>query len=598
MKAIQDLYATRAEEFANTSLSHRQRYHFFSFVRLIIFILALGMAIVLGTWHWWAGLAFFMVFLAFFYRFVRWHSDIARKQAHAANLADINRKELNALAYHLDDFAFDPPRADVMHPYAADLDIEGAHALFQLLNRASTGIGRAALSDFLCYPADLPEILARQEAIRELSPQVGWRQELQALGKEAADDPAHVAGLRQWLEAPNIFAEIRWLTAARVVIPLWTLVAAIFVAPVIPWTLNLLLLLPAGYILQKTVRLVNQTHELTGKAGTILHHYAAMIAHLESADFRSAALQKAQLPLRSEDKQASEALKTLAYITSQLDVRYNAFAVLLNLGFLWDIQWLYRLEQWKSKYGIHLSEWFDSLKYVEAISSLANAAYNNPDWVFPEIIDACKLEAVHLGHPLIAPGIRVCNDFQLPSSGHIKLITGSNMAGKSTFLRTVGINIVLAMAGAPVCATRFRCPLLMPYTSMRTRDALHENTSSFYAELKRLKFIIEAVEAKGSGGHYPFFILDEILKGTNSEDRHTGSRALIKQLIAAGGTGLIATHDLELGKLEAEYGGALENLCMEVTIEDGKLSFDYKIKKGISKSFNATLLMREMGIRI
>jgi len=138
----------------------------------------------------------------------------------------------------------------------------------------------------------------------------------------------------------------------------------------------------------------------------------------------------------------------------------------------------------------------------------------------------------------------------------------------------------------------------MPYTSMRTRDALHENTSSFYAELKRLKFIIEAVEAKDTREHYPFFILDEILKGTNSEDRHTGARALIRQLIEAGGTGLIATHDLELGKLEAGYGGALENLCMEVTIIDGKLSFDYKIKKGVSKSFNATLLMREMGINI
>ena len=598
MKATEQFYNDRVSEFSRTALAYRQRYNFFSFVRLSIFIAALGVAIIAGTWHWWAGVLFFMIFLGLFYQFVRWHSALARKQVHATHLAEINQRELEALAYHTDQFRYDPPVSDMAHPYAADLDIEGPYSLFQLLNRASTGLGRAELNRFLCYPTDAASIAARQEAIRELTPQVAWRQELQALGIAAADDPAHVAGLTQWLELPNLFARIKWLKAARVLLPIWTLIAAIFIAPAIPLPLSILLLLPAGYILQKTLRSVNEIHELTGKAGAILSHYADMLGHLEAAEFRSTALQQAQAPLHNDNQRASEALKRLAYITGQLDVRYNAFAVILNVGFLWDIQWIYKLEDWKTRHGNSLSGWFTSLQTFEALSSLANAAYNNPDWVFPEIIDTCQIEALELGHPLIAPELRVCNDFYLPSSGHIKLITGSNMAGKSTFLRTVGINIVLAMAGAPVCARRFRCPLLMPYTSMRTRDALHENTSSFYAELKRLKFIIEAVEAKDTREHYPFFILDEILKGTNSEDRHTGARALIRQLIEAGGTGLIATHDLELGKLEAGYGGALENLCMEVTIIDGKLSFDYKIKKGVSKSFNATLLMREMGINI
>ena len=173
------------------------------------------------------------------------------------------------------------------------------------------------------------------------------------------------------------------------------------------------------------------------------------------------------------------------------------------------------------------------------------------------------------------------------------------MAGKSTWLRTVGINIVLALAGAPVCATEFRLPLLQVYTSMRTQDALHESTSSFYAELKRLKFIIEAVEDPAKTNDIPvFFLLDEILKGTNSRDRHTGAKALIRQLIASRGAGLIATHDLELGALEAEAEGRIENWAIEVDIKDGKLFFDYKLKRGVSQSFNATLLMQQMGIKI
>ena len=168
------------------------------------------------------------------------------------------------------------------------------------------------------------------------------------------------------------------------------------------------------------------------------------------------------------------------------------------------------------------------------------------------------------------------------------------MAGKSTFLRTVGINIVLAMAGAPVCATSFRLPILQVYTSMRTQDALHESTSSFYAELKRLKVIIQAVEQENN----IYFLMDEILKGTNSKDRHTGSRALIQQMIKSKGAGIIATHDLELGNMESTSEGAIENLCMEVAVENGNLRFDYKLEKGVSKSFNATILMKEMGIAI
>lgn len=598
MKTLQQLYRDREMLFSAIALKHKQQYNVFAFVRLLFFLLAVGVAALAGSWQWWAGLLVFFVLLALFYHFVQWHLGIARKQGHAENLARVNALEQEALAYRFDAFAYDPPSSGSAHPYAGDLDIEGPYSLFQLLNRTGTALGRRALTAFLCKPADTAEILARQQAIKELAPQTDWRQELQAIGMETEDDPAHVRRLETWLQEKPLFEEKRWLRFARIAIPVWTLVAAIFLAPKLSWSVNLLLLVPAVLTLRKTLEDINRIHEMTSRAGAMLKRYAGILSHIESGNYQAPWLQQHAQALYTGDKPASDALKQLAYIISQLDVRYNAFAVLLNLSFLWDLQWIYRLERWKARYGNGLLQWFESLQSFEAISSMANLACNNPGWVFPEISTQQQLEAEAMGHPLIAPEKRICNDFSIPTRGHLKLITGSNMAGKSTFLRTVGINIVLAMAGAPVCASRFCCPLLMPYTSMRTQDALHDNTSSFYAELKRLKFIIEAVETGESHVHYPFFILDEILKGTNSEDRHTGSKALIRQLVKAGGTGLIATHDLELGKLEASYGGALENLCMEVSIEAGKLSFDYKIKKGVSRSFNATLLMREMGINI
>jgi DNA mismatch repair ATPase MutS len=319
-----------------------------------------------------------------------------------------------------------------------------------------------------------------------------------------------------------------------------------------------------------------------------------MIAHIESGHFESTKLKQLQATLKGASQPASIAIRRLGYIISQLNVRYNFFAIFLNLYALWDLQWVYRLEQWKIEYRDTLARWFHTLAEFEALGSLATTLSNNPDWTFPVIRKESELIGHALGHPLIHIDKRKCNDLQMPTSGHIKLITGSNMAGKSTLLRTVGLNIVLAMAGAPVCARFLVLPALRVYTSMRTQDALHESTSSFYAELKRLKFIIEAVERREP----VFFLLDEILKGTNSHDRHSGSKALILQLIRNGGGGLIATHDLELGGLEAQYPEAIENLCMEVAIRDDKLFFDYTLKKGVSQSFNATLLMKNMGIKM
>lgn len=590
-------YKERAEIFRNQSEAARARYNRLAFVRLIAFIAAILLVIYLWSVHWLAVTGFVLIFIAAFYRFIQWHQGIQESSQHLERLARINEYEQTAIRRL---FVPEAPWTDGEefvnpdHPYTLDLDIFGAYSFFQYINRNGTAIGRRQLAGYLEKPARKDQIGDRQEAIRDLSRQLDWRQNLQAYGLETDDEYRHVLLLKTWLDDKPFVSNNSRLRAARYLIPLWMTAGLFLWAFYLPWQAAILFLIPPAYIIRRTLDQVNHTHNRTAKAGDILSFYARLIEHIEEGEFRAPKLAKLQSWFAGGNKTASANIHRLSYIIGQLNVRYNFFAVFLNLFALWDLQWIYKLERWKEHHHTALSQWFDALAEFEALGSLATAYYNNPDWSFPTLTEDSFLSAQTIGHPLIHPEQRVCNDLQMPTKAHIKLITGSNMAGKSTFLRTVGLNIVLAMSGAPVCGQHLQLPFLRVYTSMRTQDALHESTSSFYAELKRLKFIIEAVDRREK----VFFLLDEILKGTNSRDRHTGSKALIQQLIQSGGGGLIATHDLELGQLEGQYGGAIENLCIEVETKDGELVFDYKLKKGVSQSFNATQLMRNMGIKV
>jgi len=400
--------------------------------------------------------------------------------------------------------------------------------------------------------------------------------------------------LTSWLSDEPFVTTNKWLKLALIIVPIWMLIGMSLAIYHLSWQIALLFVILPGIILSKTTEHVNETHNRTTHAEKTLSFYAKLIQRIETESFEAPKLNRLKANFLANDQKASTQIQRLSYIIGQLNVRYNAFAIFFNLAGLWDLQYVNKLEKWKAVNKEELPKWFAALQEFEALNSLATLYYNNQDWTFPIIIDKQELNGVQLGHPLIHHSKRIANDFHSPTQAHIKLVTGSNMAGKSTFLRTVGLNIILAMSGSAVCAKELTLPLLQVYTSMRTQDALHESTSSFYAELKRLKVIIEAVESE----HNIYFLLDEILKGTNSKDRHTGSRALIEQMIKSKGAGIIATHDLELGNMEATANGAIENLCMEVAVEDGKLRFDYTLEKGVSKSFNATILMKEMGINI
>ncbi|MGB3547108.1 MAG: hypothetical protein WBA17_09035 [Saprospiraceae bacterium] len=593
-------YADSIRRHLDRSAAARRRYRRLGWLRLLLF--GAGAAAVLLLWTgmaWYAGLLGALLFIGGFAAFVRFHQRVDRQASYHEHRAALAAAEDEALHHEFGAWStglkFLPPD----HPYAADLDVFGPTSLYQFICRAFSAPGKQRLADYLLAPAPFQQITDRQAALTELAADPEFCHHLRALGADLDDEPRYRAELERWLALPPVVLHRPGLRLALWAVPVYSVLAVVALILFIPWQLAILLLIPAGLLLRQTRQRVTSTHELTRGAVTTLHRYVAVLAALESATFTAPLLvRNQQFLLRGGG--AAAAIRHLAYTVSQLDVRYNAFALPLEFAVLWSLQFCARLDRWKRRHGTDLPAWFDALAEFDALVSGANLVFNQPAWHYPAISDVPRLRAVGLGHPLIHPTGRVSNDIEMSTNGHIHLVTGSNMAGKSTWLRTVGINIVLGMAGLPVCAASLTIPRLQVYTSMRTQDALAESTSSFFAELKRLKFIIQATENPALTGGLPvFFLLDEILKGTNSRDRHTGGRALIRQLIRARGAGLIATHDIELADLETTSEGRVENWSMEVSLtEGGKLDFDYRLRRGVSKSFNATLLMRQMGINI
>lgn len=624
-------YLLQAEEQQARSLALRQRYNRLSWLRLLLFFGSIALLIVLwsSAGHWGWGFLALPLCLLGFGAFMRWHQGIEAQSEHAAELARQARLELAALDHDFTSWPGGVEFADSLHPYAADLDIFGNFSLFQFLCRSYTAQGRKRLAAWLSDPSGAEAILTRQAVGQELALQPEWCHEFRARGARLQDQPSYQSRLLSWAALPPLVANNGFLRAALWIAPLFFGLAIYLFISLPAWQLGVLALLPAVLLLRRYGQKITELHGHTAAMSEALGHYQALLEWIERAQWKHPHLLALQQPLQKA-RGAASAIRSLQYALSQLDVRSNPFSFLLEISVLWSLQWLYSLDRWRGRYGSELAAWLEAMTEVDVLVSLANVRLNQADWAFPSIgiareeqaalmaqkentAPACSqkkegtnasskqatqpipfIVANAMAHPLLSAGGRVANDFEIAASGQIHLVTGSNMAGKSTWLRCIGVNMVLAMAGAPVCAQSLSMPPLQVWTSMRTQDDLQESTSSFFAELKRLKAIIDAVTA---GETYVFFLLDEILKGTNSRDRHTGARALIQQLIKAQGAGLIATHDLELTAMEAA-AGQVTNYAMEVELLEGELVFDYKIKRGVSQSFNATVLMAQMGIAI
>lgn len=651
-------YQTQAALEQSRSLFLQKRYNYLSWLRLLLFFggIALLIAVGAGPQVGWL-LVLLPLWLLGFGWFMRWHESVEAAAAHAKELARQAEAELRALDHDFSSWPTGAAFADVGHPYSADLDLFGAGSLYQLLCRSHTAGGQARLATWLLEAASAAEIEQRQAVVDVLASQPTWCHSFRATASGVVDDRQSHQRLLRWAKLPPLVADKPWLRLLLWVVPaLFALAIYLFWAYFPFWLYGVLALLPAVILWRRYSIAVYAIRQQTDQMSQLLFQYKALLRLVETADWQQPYLQQLQSPLRV-GKGATAAMRSLAYALGQLEVGNNPFAVLLELSGLWSLQWMLRLDRWRVTYGSQLADWLEAITALDALVSFANLRMNYPDWAYPvvgsargEAIDAlappsksCPCDQrearrarlglgtdVHesyeqsdsqkeaqkhsqenesmqppasqlmivaeaLGHPLIDPKERITNDFRIAASGQIHLVTGSNMAGKSTWLRTVGINMVLALAGAPVCARCLCMPHLQVWTSMRTQDALQESSSSFFAELRRLKAIIDAVEERKE---HVFFLLDEILKGTNSRDRHTGARALIRQLIRAQGAGLIATHDLELTALADSSAGQVVNYAMEVRLEAGELVFDYSLQPGVSQSFNATILMAQMGIAI
>ena len=527
------------------------------------------------------------------------YADVDNKKAisHTQQLTQVNADELNALSgnySHFEDGAVYQPH---LHDYANDLDLFGKASLFQYINRTASEMGSKTLADWLLAPANDTVILQRQQAIQELAANTPWRQQLQALGKEKKIASSTKERLQEWINEKTVFLQHPFWRTLQYLIPLIMLSAIVlnYIDLVSNPTRNYFLLASAVlayFISKKAISL----HQQLSKMSAELTVLADSIQLIENTSFQSELLQNLQHAYCIEKGKASNELKQLEKILARMDYRLNP-VIFIPLAILvqWDLQQIMALEKWKKRNQQNIAIWFDVLGELEALSSLSTLHFNQPNWCFPELKkEHFSISGTEVGHPLIHPTKRVNNPISMNQSGELMLITGSNMAGKSTYLRSIGINVVLTMMGSVTCAKSFSISPVQLITSMRIADNLEENTSTFYAELKKLKTVIEKVN-----NHEPIFILlDEILRGTNSLDRHTGSVALTKQLINQKAVAIIATHDVALANIEKDFPGNILNYHFDAQVNNDELYFDYSLKKGICQSINASILMKKMGIEL
>ncbi|MBN2485806.1 MAG: hypothetical protein JXB34_07505 [Bacteroidales bacterium] len=512
------------------------------------------------------------------------------------SLLTIAENEIDALNYDFRGFRNGTQYINSRHSYSYDLDLFGQGSAFAMLNRTVTCKGEKLLAEALLSDETVPEnIEGSQEAIKELASKPGQMLHFRTTGmtSEALNDEGENE-IKKWCAKKSYIGKhktLRFLIYFFPVITLSALIGSFFISGlfsvfIVMYLLNMGLV---GLNMRKT----NNEHQQISSFLRSLEKYQGLISAVDCCSYNARQLSAQAGRLKLNRQPAAKTLKQLTRLVSAFDGRLNMFAAMFLEGlFLYDYHCLYAIEKWRGQFGEKLPEWLDVVAYFDSKVSLATYAYNNPGFTYPEVSAKIVLQATGLGHPLIPHQVRVCNNFSIESPGGFVIVTGANMAGKSTFLRTVGLNLLLAKAGLPVCAGSFSFSPLKLFTSMRTSDSLAENESYFYAELRRLKEILIKLEKDGA----MFIILDEILKGTNSVDKQKGSYLVLEKIIRMNGTGIIATHDLALTAIEGQYPAKVKNQCFEIEIDNARISFDYKLYNGVTQKMNAMLLMEQMGI--
>jgi len=532
------------------------------------------------------------LFILFLY-FIKQHSIAFVEKIRVAELVLLNKNEV---AFQKGDKSVFDAGLDFNisnHLYALDLDIFGKGSLFQAINRSATLSGKLLLGDALLKPlSNELDINRRREAIHDLAPDIEWRQGFYVSGVQSQERPTDRKQLTAWLALPEFFdRRAFWIfftvftSIISMAIILYCIVTAQFLVQLIfaPLLINSLVFIFISSDVKKYF-------EYFGNKTKQFKKYGNLFEHISKRNFSSP--ESAELQERCSE--ASGAFRKLFELSGLAESRANQMVgPIMNGYFLFDLWIIYRIEKWRRANKNFFDQWIDSLVAIDMISSLSNFSFNHPDFVDAEV-KATKpfISAMSLAHPLMSTAISVKNHYEVGLTSRLHVITGSNMAGKSTFIRAVGMNLVLACNGVPVCAKEFSCSVMGLITSIRITDSLEENASYFKAELNRLEQLVNYLKTE-----QPFIVLlDEILRGTNSDDKRLGTQSFLLKLKQYNCIVLLATHDLSIGKLELEYPGIVENYCFESQFAGDGLIFDYKLKKGISSSTNATFLMKRMGL--
>lgn len=510
--------------------------------------------------------------------------------------ARIIQEELQALSGDYSSFEDGKEYVNPEHPYSFDLDIFGRRSLFQSINRTCTFFGKVRLAEWLQnHLHEKTSIEKRQEMIREISEHTLFREQFRVAGLVHHGQSSDGEKIQAWSQSPAQYLHAGWVKAFIWGVPVIN--SLLLITSLAGWTSFSWLGLSFGIFLVLSFGIIKRAtyiQETYGKQLKSLNGYARLIALAKAEEWKSAGMQELMERFNLNGQSPVQALQQLSKELDRLDLRNNQFLyVLLEGSIFFQLQEIVRIERWKVRYGQHISEWLETVGELDALCSLGTFAYNHPQYTYPELTEKpfCFL-ATQMGHPLMPASQCVKNDATIPSRPFFLIITGANMAGKSTYLRTIGVNYLLACIGAPVCCERLKLHPNQLITSLRTSDSLSDNESYFFAELKRLKRIIELLNQ----GQQLFIILDEILKGTNSMDKQKGSFDLIRQFMQLKANGIIATHDLLLGSLIKQFPEEIRNYCFEADIKDNELTFSYKLREGVAQNMNACFLMKKMGI--
>ena len=524
---------------------------------------------------------------------MRIHSKLVfEKQVNQA-LFDINENEISYLERNKIPFENGQEFNDFHHPYAYDLDIFGEHSLFQNLNRTATFIGKKTFANQLLTLLPNDEITRNHQAVKELSEKLDWRQEFLAFAKVGKDTQSNFETLLKWstfnsapLSKTSVFISYFSPLLFLGVLIVYLVTSNTFFASLLSYLFVINLMILGRFMKRIQAEVANSTN-----IDKTIHQYSLLLQKIENESFQSQKLIDLQQKLMFKKENASVHLKQLAGLFSNMDSISNfVTAIIFNGTFLFNLHVLKSLIQWKNDHAEALENWLEVIGEFEMLNSLANFSYNNPEFVYPTLNTNFEIDFTDLSHPLLNEKTRIGNDVRFHPESFM-ILTGSNMSGKSTFLRSLGINMVLSGMGSPVCASQANVHPLPVLVSMRLSDSLSDSESYFFAEIKRLKQIMDELENRPA-----FVLLDEILRGTNSDDKRNGTIEVVKKVIGKKAVGAIATHDIEVCLTTNEYPNILTNKCFEVEIINNELHFDYKLRDGICKNRSATFLMKKMGV--